>query len=110
MLTPVSATAAAAAVGLGALLLERDQRRRPDRSTTPTPCRSLRGAHLQVIGAPVGGDDQVGLEVGADRLHQDMDLASLPSPLVVSPTTQRTVSPAETETSFSPGSSAMSVT
>jgi hypothetical protein len=37
-------------------------------------------------------------------------IASLPSPLVVSPTTQRTVSPAETETSFSPGSSAMSVT
>ena len=31
-------------------------------------------------------------------------MASLPSPLVVSPTTQRTVSPAETETSFSPGS------
>ena len=37
-------------------------------------------------------------------------MAVLPSPLVVSPTTQRTVSPAETETSFSPGSSAISVT
>ena len=37
-------------------------------------------------------------------------MASLPSPLLVSPTTQRTVSPAETDTSFSPGSRAMSVT
>ena len=36
--------------------------------------------------------------------------ASLPSPLLVSPTTQRTVSPADTETSFSPASKAMSVT
>ena len=63
-----------------------------------------------MIDAPVGGDDEIGLEVRADRLHQDVDVASLPSPLVVSPTTQRTVSPADTDTSFSPGSRAMSVT
>ena len=63
-----------------------------------------------MIGAPVGGDEEIGLEIGADRLDQDVDLASLPSPLLVSPTIQRTVSPADTDTSFSPGSSAMSDT
>ena len=51
-----------------------------------------------MVGAPVGGDDEVGLEIGADRLDQDVDLVTrLPSPLVVSPTTQRTVSPADTD-------------
>ncbi len=30
-----------------------------------------------MIGAAVGGDNEVALEVGADRLHQDMDLSLL---------------------------------
>ena len=37
----------------------------------------LGGAHLQVVGAPVGGDDEVGLQLGADRLDQDVHLRGL---------------------------------
>jgi len=46
-----------------------------------------------MIAAPISGDDEIGLE-----------------PLVVSPMTQRTVSPDETAVSVSPGCSTMSLT
>ena len=65
-----------------------------------------------MVGAPVGVDDEVGDEVRARRLDEDMDALVRPVPLSVSPITQRTVSPAATgpdPTSCSPGASAMSV-
>ena len=60
-------------IGLGTLLLERQQLGGRVRPRYRRHVGRGGGAHLQVIGAPVGGDDQVGLQVGADRLHQDVD-------------------------------------
>ena len=64
-------------VRLGALLLEGDELVRRVGPGHRGHVGLLGGAHLQVIGAPVGGDDEVGLEIGADRLHQDVDLGAL---------------------------------
>ena len=40
------------------------------------PCRLLGRAQLNMVGAPVGVDDEIGHQVRADRLDEDMDLAA----------------------------------
>lgn len=48
-----------------------------------------------MIGAAVGGDDQIGLKSGGEGLDENMHPLVGTAPLVVSPITQRTVSPAD---------------
>ena len=64
-----------------------------------------RGAlELEMIDAPVGGDDEVGPEARPQNGLTRMCVRRVaPLPLVVSPTIQRAVSPAATAVTASPG-------
>jgi len=63
-----------------------------------------------MIAAPIGHDDEVCLQARRKGLDQYMNLLGASGAAGGVATTQRTVSPAETELKVSPGSSAISLT
>ena len=65
--------------------------------------RMVRTLELQVIAAPVSRDYEIGLQTAANGFARICTCLVAPVPLAVSPTTQRTVSPAEMAINVSPG-------
>ena len=60
-------------LGIGALLLERNQLGGRIGPGHRRHVGLVRGAQLQVVGAAVGGDEKIGLQIRAEGLHQDVD-------------------------------------
>jgi len=72
--------------------------------------RAVRSAfEFDVIDAPRGGDDEIRAKPAEKGFTKIWVRWFSPLPLVVSPTVQRTVSPAATDVIVSPGCKAMSV-